>query len=224
MSSTLKDYDDKSEKTSSESEFSEEELSTYQKLEPQKLKRNQRGKEGSNFYNKIKVRNNRKKDANNEPEEGFDDGASNFCKTEKNINSKKVKLLQQRVIDLTEKCKKLGIFIGEPYTGEEKSKSNNKEISSSEDENDKIKPGDSKSPAFPIETKRSQTKFKKQRVGSGTGNTKCHKKNSKKQQVIDLENMQQHLEKLVQEHLNQEQTKERGEPYSSMNKRYNTDQ
>ena len=52
-------------------------------------------------------------------------------------------------------------------------------------------------------------KTHKQRVGGGTGNTKCHKKNSKKQHMMFLRKMVQHLEKLLKEYQTEEMKNKR---------------
>ena len=224
---SLKNYDEHLE-SSSGSDFCEEEFLAYQSSEPQSLKRNQKCKPkkgGDNFYSKVKVRKEDKEKTNHSLGDDTDGGVSKPCKVEKNVNSKNIMQLQQNVIDLTKRCKKLGIHVGDPDTNEKDSRYNYNEIDSSEEEEveDKCASGDSKNTPSQHDAGHSHKKLKKQRVGGGTGNTKCHKKNSKKEQVKALGNMTQFLEKLLAEHQNQEHRKERGRTCLVKNKRSDED-
>lgn len=194
-SSSLKHYDEHLE-SSSGSELCDEDFLACQNSEPETRSRHQgrkSNKAGKNFYNKIK-----------ENREKTDDIIS--LKTEKKDNTKNIKVLQQNVIKLTEECKKLGIYIGELDTKEESfdfraTDDLEEEVSHKSKFEDTKNPGDKQSS--------SHTKFNKQRVGGGTGNTKCHKKNAKKQQMIVLQKSVQHLETLLQEHQTQEKKNKR---------------
>ena len=198
---SIKKYHDNFE-SSSGSDFCEEEYLAYQSLKPEGQKRNQKCKQnkgGSNFYSKIKVKNEEKINLSFDYEPGS--RVSKSDRAEKNINSKNIRQLEQNVIELSEKCKKLGIYVGDPDTQEEGSKLNDNETDGSEEElTDTSKPIDTITTPYQGDVASSHKKFKKQRVGGGTGNTKCHKKNSKKHQTVVLEKMVQHLEKLLEDH------------------------
>lgn len=223
--SSLHNNDDKIE-SSSGSEFCEEEYLAYQRLEPERRKRNQGTKSNkgeNNFYNKIRVKNDGKDKSNHDLDCEIDSGVSKSNKAGKNVNSKNIRLLQETVIELTERCKKLGIYVGYPDTKEQNSKFIDNEEDSSDDADHNIYPNDTGITPNQSDAAYSHAKFNKQRVGGGTGNTKCHKKNSKNQQMVGLGNMVQHLERLLEKHQNQQQDKKQEGKRSSHNRRHNCD-
>ena len=212
--------------SSSGSELCEEEFLAYQTLKPESRKRNQRSKinkRDNNFYSKIRVKKDGKDKSNYALDSESDGGGPNSNKAQKNVNSKNIRQLEETVIELTERCKKLGIYVGDPATKEQSSKENDNEKDSTEDEDNKSNPNDNSITTNQCVAVYCHAKFSKQRVGSGTGNTKCHKKNSKKQQMVALGNMVQHLEKLLDEHQNQHPDKKQGGKRSSQNKGHNFD-
>ena len=124
--SSLHNNDDNIE-SSSGSELCEEEFLAYQRLNPERRKRNQGSKSNkgeNNFYSKIRVKNDGKDKSNHALDCESDSGVSKSNKAGKNVNSKNIRLLQETIIELTERCKKLGIYVGDPDTKEQNSKLN----------------------------------------------------------------------------------------------------
>ena len=195
--------------SSSGSEFCEDDFLACQNSEQESRSRSQKVKSkkgGKNFYNKIKERNENSEKADDDiGRRTTADKAPFAFQTEKNVNTKNIKVLQQNVIKLTEECKKLGIYVGELDSNEETLKFS--EPDSSEEgkihRENKLEDIKNQPPSS------LHTKFHKQRVGGGTGNTKCYKKNSKKQHMMFLRKMVQHLEKLLKEYQTEEMKNKR---------------
>ena len=162
----------------------------------------------TNFYKKIK--------------EGSSGTATSKAETRlSNVNSMNILQLQQKVEELTEECKIFDIYVGDSAVlgkvGEkEKKQSEMEQVAeiSKNDVEDNMTDG--------VKLSKSHKKFQHQRVGGGTGNTKCHKKHNKKEQMALLSNTVQHLEHLLQDHHDKEKKNETNMIIPSIVKRKRT--
>ena len=167
-------------------------------------------KGNGNFYKKLKER----RDDIEKPK-----GEKTFM----NVNSRNVIALQRKVRELTEECKRLGIYVGEPEVILKINKPGKKinENIEGEEASDKIEIDDEKDTATELNPMKPHMKFEHQRVGSGTGNTKSHKKNIKKEQITLLSDMVLHLEQLLEDHHHHQMQNEEDLVLSSSTKKKN---
>ena len=161
-----------------------------------------------NFYNKLK-----------EGRRGTETSeAENHLS---NVSSMNIIQLQQKVEELTKECKRLDIYVRDSavlgQVGEEEKRQSEMEQEAEVNKNE-VKDNTTDG----VKLLKSHKKFQHQRGGGGTGNTKCHKKHIKKDQMVLLSNTIQHLEQLLQDHYDKEKNNESNMVISSRVRRKRT--
>ena len=147
-------------------------------------------KEKKNFYKKLKEERVTSKEENNLS----------------NVNSMNILQLQQKVAELTKECRRLDIYVDDSMVlvhveEAEEEEGKQSEIRQADDINKNNVKDDT---TDAVKLLKSHKKLQQQRVGGGTGNTKCHKKYIKKEQMARLSNTIKNLEHLLQDYHDQE--------------------